>query len=185
MGRVQNNIVLAERVNEKDPPRGLAGLTDDSSALEERKSYLPGFLRARKYRAGPMLVAPQTSNHVARSNGSANGMVVRRPRVQGKFFFVGEEKLYVRGVTYGTFRPNEDGEEFPARDVVERDFAQMVANGVNAVRTYTPPPLWLLDAGQRHGLRIMAGLPVERSVALFDLREWGPSIWGMVSVAVT
>ncbi len=26
-----------------------------------------------------------------------------RPRAEGKFFFVGEEKLYVRGVTYGPF----------------------------------------------------------------------------------
>src|SRR5439155_4791646 len=91
-----------------------------------------------------------------------------RPRVQGKFIFVGGEKLYVRGVTYGTFRPNEQGEEFPAPEVVEGDFAQMAANGVNAVRTYTPPPLWLLDAAHRQGLRIMAGLPVERSVAFLD-----------------
>src|SRR6266446_5035269 len=53
-------------------------------------------------------------------------------RVQGKFFFVGDEKLYVRGVTYGTFRPNEQGEEFPPLKVVNRDFARMVATGVNA-----------------------------------------------------
>src|ERR1043165_2636210 len=47
----------------------------------------------------------------------------------------------------------------------------MSASGVNAVRTYTPPPLWLLDAAQRHGLRVMAGLPVERSVAFLDYRK--------------
>jgi hypothetical protein len=28
-----------------------------------------------------------------------------RPKVQGKFLFVGDEKLWIRGVTYGTFRP--------------------------------------------------------------------------------
>jgi hypothetical protein len=28
-----------------------------------------------------------------------------RPRARGKFVFLGDEKLYVRGVTYGTFRP--------------------------------------------------------------------------------
>src|ERR671922_1493180 len=87
-----------------------------------------------------------------------------RPSVRGKFIFVGEEKFYVRGVTYGTFRPNEQGEEFPAPKVVERDFAQMAANGINAVRTYAPPPLWLLDAAQRHGLRVLAGPPGGRSV---------------------
>ena len=29
-----------------------------------------------------------------------------RPRAEGKFIFVGEEKLYVRGVSYGAFRPD-------------------------------------------------------------------------------
>ena len=32
-----------------------------------------------------------------------------RPRVGGKFLFVGDQKLYVRGVTYGAFRPDADG----------------------------------------------------------------------------
>ena len=32
-----------------------------------------------------------------------------RPSARGKFIFIGEEKLYVRGVTYGTFRPDDDG----------------------------------------------------------------------------
>lgn len=108
----------------------------------------------------------------------------RRPRVEGKFIFVGEEKLYIRGVTYGTFRPNELDEEFPAREQVERDFALMADCGVNAVRTYTPPPLWLLDAAMRHGLRIMAGLPVERSIAFVDYRKCARSIEKMVRTEV-
>src|SRR5437773_6546743 len=33
----------------------------------------------------------------------------RRVQVRGKFLFDGAEKLYVRGVTYGTFHPNEQG----------------------------------------------------------------------------
>jgi len=106
------------------------------------------------------------------------------PRVQGKFFFVGDEKFYVRGVTYGTFRPNQQGDEFPPLKTVHRDFARMAATGVNTVRTYTPPPLWLLDAAQRHGLRIMAGLPVERSVAFLDYRKCARSIEEMVRAEV-
>src|SRR2546428_3763236 len=121
--------------------------------------------------------ALDAGDHAARAfRASVRPAVRTRCSVRGKFFFAGPEKFYLRGVTYGTFRPNEDGEEFPARDVVERDFAQMVANGVNAVRTYTPPPLWLLDAAQRHGLRIMAGLPGARSAGVFDCRERGRSI---------
>ncbi len=45
----------------------------------------------------------------------------------------------------------------------------MAANGFNAVRTYTVPPRWLLDAAQRHGLYVMVGLAAERYVgALAD-----------------
>jgi len=39
--------------------------------------------------------------------------LVGRPSVRGKFFFAGDQKLYLRGVTYGTFRPLADGSEVP------------------------------------------------------------------------
>src|SRR5215208_2722718 len=85
-----------------------------------------------------------------------------RPRVQGKFLFAGEEKLYIRGVTYGPFRPSDDGAQYHSPEVIERDFAQIAANGFNVVRTYTvPPPRWFLDIAHRHGLRVMVGLPDE------------------------
>ena len=35
-----------------------------------------------------------------------------RPQVRGKFIFIGEEKFYLRGVTYGTFSSSEDGSEY-------------------------------------------------------------------------
>lgn len=35
-----------------------------------------------------------------------------QPHVGGKFIFVGDDKLYIRGVTYGAFRPDGDGNEF-------------------------------------------------------------------------
>jgi O-antigen biosynthesis protein len=85
-----------------------------------------------------------------------------RPHVQGKFIFVGDEKLYIRGVTYGPFRPSEDGAKYHSPEVIGRDFAQIAANGFNVVRTYTvPPPRWFLDIAHRHGLRVMVGLPDE------------------------
>jgi len=70
-----------------------------------------------------------------------------RARAEGKFLFVGDEKFYVRGVTYGTFQPDADGHEYPPRETVDRDFALMAEHGFNAVRTYTAPPRWLLDIG--------------------------------------
>ncbi len=80
----------------------------------------------------------------------------------GKFLWVGQEKLYVRGVTYGTFRPGMDGSAFPSPKVVEQDFSQMSANGVNAVRTYTCPPHWLLEIALKCNLRVLVGMQGER-----------------------
>jgi O-antigen biosynthesis protein len=107
-----------------------------------------------------------------------------RPCVRGKFVFLNEDKLYVRGVTYGTFRPLDDGAEFPCPEVVERDFARMAANGINAVRTYTVPPRWLLDSAYRHGLHVMVGLAVERYVGFLADKKGSPDIEALVGAGV-
>ena len=91
-----------------------------------------------------------------------------RVRVGGKFLFVGDEKIYLRGVTYGPFRPEADGCEFHDPQSVERDFALMATAHINTVRTYTVPPVWLLDLAQKHGLYVLAGLPWEQHVAFLD-----------------
>jgi glycosyltransferase involved in cell wall biosynthesis len=91
-----------------------------------------------------------------------------RPAVHGKFLYVGDKKLWIKGVTYGTFRPDENGDQFPLRHRVEQDFAAMAENGINCVRTYTPAPRWLLDVAQKHGLRVMVGLAWEQHVTFLD-----------------
>jgi O-antigen biosynthesis protein len=93
-----------------------------------------------------------------------------RPAVSGKFLYVGEHRFDVRGVTYGTFRPDTGG-DYPDRDVVETDFALMAEYGVNAIRTYTVPPPWLLDLAGAAGLQVMVGLPWEQHVAFLDDRR--------------
>lgn len=95
----------------------------------------------------------------------------RRPSARGKFLWVGDEKLWLRGVTYGTFAPDAQGLPFPPRETVERDFAAMADNGFNAVRTYTVPPHWLLDLAAVHGLWVLVGLPWEQHVAFLDEDE--------------
>jgi GT2 family glycosyltransferase len=108
-----------------------------------------------------------------------------RPVVRGKFFFVGDRKLVVRGVTYGTFRPDPQGAEYPRPAAVERDFAAMAAHGVNAVRTYTVPPPWLLDAAHRHGLYVLVGIPAERYIGhLGDRRKTAPDVARLVGEGV-
>jgi beta-galactosidase/beta-glucuronidase len=107
-----------------------------------------------------------------------------RPSVKGKFIFVGDEKLYVRGVTYGPFRPAKDGSEYHCPEAVERDFAVMAENGINAVRTYTVPPRWLLDTAQRHGLNVMVGLPWEQHITFLDDKKRAQAIEDRVRAGV-
>jgi hypothetical protein len=107
-----------------------------------------------------------------------------RPRALGKFVFVGGEKLYLRGVTYGTFRPDADGCDYPPDDVVESDFAMMAVNGVNTVRTYTVPPPRVLDSARRHGLGVLVGIPWEQHVAFLSDRRRMASIEERVHASV-
>src|SRR4029450_8979994 len=92
--------------------------------------------------------AEPTVKPIAGSKSSA----CTRPEVRGKFLWVGDEKLYLRGVTYGPFRPDHFGDTYPAAEVVERDFAMKAAKRINAIRTYNAPPQFLLDLAQAYGL---------------------------------
>jgi len=94
-----------------------------------------------------------------------------RPDPRGKFLFRGREKLYVRGVTYGTFRPQPDGALFPTPEIVEADFRQMVEAHVNAIRTYTVPPAWLLDLAASFGLHVLVGIPWAQHITFLDDRK--------------
>jgi GT2 family glycosyltransferase len=94
-------------------------------------------------------------------------MSARRPLIHGRSIVLGSEKLHVRGVTYGTFRPVE-GYSLPPPDRVRADFEAMAAAGANALRTYEPPPLWLLEIAAEHGLKVMVGLAWEQHIAFLD-----------------
>src|SRR5215510_15191916 len=93
---------------------------------------------------------------------------VVRPHTKGRFLYLGGEKFVVNGVTYGPFGPDGSDSEYRDRSCVQRDFAQMASLGINAVRTYSAPPLWLLDLALKYGLRVMIGLPWEQHVTFLD-----------------
>jgi len=108
-------------------------------------------------------IAPAIGPDISCASGPTPVPTLVRPRARGKFIFTGDEKFYVRGVSYGAFHPDASGREYHDPDVIERDFAQMAANGINTVRIpHTTPPRSLLDAAQRHGLRLMVGLSAEQ-----------------------
>ncbi|MGH7062702.1 MAG: glycosyltransferase [Stellaceae bacterium] len=102
-------------------------------------------------------------------------------RVQGKFFFAGEHKHFVKGVTYGPFAVGSHGAQFPEAAIAARDFALMGEAGVNTVRVFTVPPLWLLDAAERAGLRLLVGLPWPQHVAFLD----SPAVQARIREAIT
>jgi len=109
---------------------------------------------------------------------------VGRIRVQGKFFFTGDKKHFVKGVTYGPFGVGSHGAQFPERDVVERDFALMRGAGINTVRVFTVPPMWLLDMAEAEGLKVLVGLPWSQHVAFLDSSKVMASIREAVSGGV-
>lgn len=124
--------------------------------------------------------ASSSSYEIESTQAGALAAYTERPVVRGKFLFVGDDKFWIKGVTYGTFRPLEDGTQFPERDVVESDFTMMVAQGINSVRTYTPPPVWLLDLAQKTGMRVMVGLAWEQHVAFLDDQVLQQTIEGRI-----
>lgn len=104
-----------------------------------------------------------------------------RIKAKGKFFFdPNNDKFFLKGVTYGTFRPDPDGHQYPSREVVATDLKLMQEVGVNCIRVYTPPPLWLLDDLQQAGIRLMLGIAWPQHINFLDskaqLREIRSSV---------
>ena len=77
-----------------------------------------------------------------------------RVRRDGKFFRLGAEKFFVKGVPYGPFAPNADGHPLPSPEQVRRDFEQIRALNANCVRIYHNPPRWFLDLAEEMGVKV-------------------------------
>jgi len=86
----------------------------------------------------------------------------------GKLLSQGGRPFYMRGVTYGTFAPDENGDQFPPQDRVLADFRSIAASGFNTVRCYTMPPTHVLDAALECNLNILAGVSWEQHIAFLD-----------------
>jgi GT2 family glycosyltransferase len=89
-------------------------------------------------------------------------------KAKGKFFFVGEEKFFIKGVSYGPFSSASHGAPFPERPIVEKDFALMAQLGANCIRIYTVPPDWLLELAAAYGLRVLIGIPWAQHITFLD-----------------
>jgi GT2 family glycosyltransferase len=105
-------------------------------------------------------------------------------RAAAKFFLEGDRKFFVKGVTYGPFRPDEQGHFLGRRDRAERDLAQMREIGLNVVRIYHAPPRWFLDACAEAGMRVLITLPWEKHIEFLRRKTSRDQIAGMVRSSV-
>ncbi len=95
------------------------------------------------------------------------GFAAGKPAVVGKQLQLNNQTFYIKGVTYGTFC-HLDGHQFPSARIVAEDFQRMVAAGINTVRVYTVPPVWLMDLALECGLYLMVGIPWEQHIAILE-----------------
>jgi hypothetical protein len=112
------------------------------------------------------------------------GETLEKAQAHGKFVRTGQRKLSLRGVTYETFRRGDDGCQYPAPSTVATDFAAMRAHGINAARTYSVPPRWLLDLAEEAGLFILVGVAWEQHVTFLSERDRMRSIADRVRIGV-
>ena len=80
-------------------------------------------------------------------------------RVRAKFFFEGEKKWFIKGVTYGPFAPDAEGHFVGDPAKARRDFTLMQAVGLNLLRIYHIPPGWFLDLAREFRLRVLISIP--------------------------
>ncbi|HEY2102370.1 MAG TPA: glycosyltransferase [Chthoniobacterales bacterium] len=90
-------------------------------------------------------------------------------RAVGKFFFKGDRKIFLKGVTYGPFKPDNAGNFLGDPKQAATDLAAIRTLGLNIVRVYHSPPAWFLDVCHAAGLRVLVTLPWAKHIEF--LRE--------------
>jgi len=94
-----------------------------------------------------------------------------RIRPAAKFFFDGDRKFFVKGVTYGPFKPDAEGNYLGRPEQVDVDLALMGEAGLNVVRIYHSPPRWFLDRCAAAGMRVLVTLPWEKHIEFLRQRS--------------
>ena len=97
--------------------------------------------------------------------------VLEAIRIRAKFFYAGDEKFFLKGVTYGPFAPDAEGHFVGTPERARTDFALMGELGVNVIRIYHVPPRWLLDVAAEFGLRVIISIPWTQHVEFLNERK--------------
>src|SRR5438132_11186497 len=91
-----------------------------------------------------------------------NTITNSRIRPEAKFFFTGDKKFFVKGVTYGPFKPDADGNYLGRPEQVDVDLALMREAGLNLVRIYHSPSRWFLDRCASVSIEVLVTLPFDQ-----------------------
>lgn len=108
-----------------------------------------------------------------------------RIRAVAKFFFEGDRKFFVKGVTYGPFKPDAEGNYLGRPEQVDVDLALMRQIGLNVLRIYHVPPRWFLDRCAAAGMRVLITLPWAKHVQFLRERKARNEIADAVRAAVS
>ncbi len=92
-----------------------------------------------------------------------------RVRPVAKFLFEGDKKFFVKGVTYGPFKPDANRDYFGRPEQADVDLRLMREIGLNVVRVYHAPPRWFVDRCAAAGMRVLITLPWAKHIEF--LRE--------------
>ena len=112
-------------------------------------------------------------------------MTNSRIRPVAKFFFDGDKKFFVKGVTYGPFKPDAEGNYLGQPEQVDSDLVLMRQARLNVVRIYHAPPRWFLDRCAAAGMRVLVTLPWEKHIEFLRERSTRKQIAEVVRAAVT
>lgn len=132
--------------------------------------------RSQRYRFDSSTEGQQLTDgmHALGQGGAPIGAVTAsqaRVRLDGRFFKLGDEKFWVKGVTYGPFQARTDGAFLPERHQLEADLRQIAGLGANVVRVYHVPPRDFLDTAQAFGLRVLVDVPWSKHRCFLDSAE--------------
>ena len=105
-------------------------------------------------------------------------------RAVGKFFFEGNRKIFLKGVTYGPFQPDPAGNYLGEPKRAASDLAIIREVGFNLVRVYHSPPEWFLDACSAAGLRVLVTLPWSKHIEFLRERATRKQITEAITGAI-
>ncbi|MDL5047222.1 glycosyltransferase [Oscillatoria amoena NRMC-F 0135] len=107
-----------------------------------------------------------------------------RIKTNAKFFFRGGQKFFVKGVTYGPFKPYTPGVHLHSPDQTRQDMRLIHDLGANVLRLYHVPPRWFLDMCQEYDLHALITIPWEQHTGFLDTRASRQSVMSKIRSGV-